>query len=261
MQYSEKDAVIIKNLMECGFKEYSARVYIALCSLGTAKVSEIYEASKVPRNKIYDILSGLEEEGFVSHFGENPMYFQSLDGVQAILKRAEKLRRNEQLLSDTLHMVNRSDLSCGFLGFSEYYSKEIISVQLELRLNRAKHDVVIICNDADTLKEYSYIIQKTAYRIPVYLVTIDKDVADTSPIRCYTTDDPLLQKFMKATHLTKQGEFGFAMKAYFDRCANFNIFANGKGNYAYTLEQSNHTEFIAAVFIRSIFLYPHPATE
>ena len=169
MQYSEKDDIIIKNLMECGFREYSARVYVALCSLGTAKVSEIYEASKVPRNKIYDILTGLEEEGFVSHFGENPMYFQSLDGVQAILKRAEKLRRNEQLLSDTLHMVNRSDLSCGFFGFSEYYSKEIISVQMELRFNRSKRDVVLVCNDANVLKEYSHIIKKTSYRIPVYI--------------------------------------------------------------------------------------------
>lgn len=253
---TEQEALIIKNLIACGFKEYSARVYLALCTLGTAKVSEIYEASNVPRNKIYDILIGLEEEGFVSHFGENPRYFQSLDGVQALLKRADKLRRDEQLLTDTLHMINRTDLSCGFFGFSEYYSKDIISTQLELRLNRAKRDAVIICNDAETMEEYAPIIQNTAKRIPLYLVTLDKEVADAAPVRCYTTDDYLVQKFMRATHLTEQGEFGFALIGYFDRSANFNIFANGKGNYAYSVEQCINAELISSYLIQTAVLFP-----
>ncbi len=60
---------IKERLVATGFREYDAIIYVTLFTVGIAKVSELYELTKIPRGRIYDTLEQLEEGGFVTEFG------------------------------------------------------------------------------------------------------------------------------------------------------------------------------------------------
>ena len=56
---------LIQNLKKLGFTENEAKIYAALVCLGQARASEISGSSGVPRAKIYGILRGMENKGYV----------------------------------------------------------------------------------------------------------------------------------------------------------------------------------------------------
>jgi sugar-specific transcriptional regulator TrmB len=78
------DEKIIKKLKELGFKEYEAKVYAALAVLGPSKASEIAGESGVPRPRVYEVLKGLHEKGFVDITEGNPTYFKAVDPEKVI---------------------------------------------------------------------------------------------------------------------------------------------------------------------------------
>lgn len=66
----------IKLLGRLGMTEYEARAYLALASLGPSKVSEIVADSKLPRNKAYEALQGLEQKNHVTSLPVSPRRYK-----------------------------------------------------------------------------------------------------------------------------------------------------------------------------------------
>ena len=66
---------LIQNLKKLGFTENEAKIYAALVCLGQARASEISGSSGVPRAKIYGILRGMENKGYVRILEGEPTLF------------------------------------------------------------------------------------------------------------------------------------------------------------------------------------------
>ncbi len=56
---------MIEDLMQLGYSEYEARVYLALLRKPEVSGYEVSKQSGVPRSKVYEVLEGLEAEGVV----------------------------------------------------------------------------------------------------------------------------------------------------------------------------------------------------
>ncbi len=54
-------------LREVGLNENEIKVYIALLRLGSSKVNDVYDKTKIPRTFIYEVLRSLIQKGLVSY--------------------------------------------------------------------------------------------------------------------------------------------------------------------------------------------------
>ncbi len=87
----------LEALRELGLTEYEARVYLALVAHGELTAREVSQASGVPYSKIYGVLEGLRERGWVGFKPGRPKLYFAKPPSEAV--RAERLRREEELRS------------------------------------------------------------------------------------------------------------------------------------------------------------------
>ena len=69
---------------------YETKVWLALLSKGVASAGEIAELSGVPRSRTYDVLEGLEKNGFAMQKIGKPVKYFAVKPVAVI----EKLKKN-----------------------------------------------------------------------------------------------------------------------------------------------------------------------
>ena len=62
MMFDEK---MLSSLQKRGLTDYGARTYIVITNFGPIDASTIAKEANIPRTKIYDVLSKLDEEGWV----------------------------------------------------------------------------------------------------------------------------------------------------------------------------------------------------
>ena len=70
---------IIESLKAFGLTDYEARVYYGACIANIAGATEISKISKVPRARIYDILSTLSRKGWINIIDGKPTKYQPQD--------------------------------------------------------------------------------------------------------------------------------------------------------------------------------------
>lgn len=249
---------LCSRLIACGLNAYTARIYITLVSVGMSKVTELHTLTGIPRSKIYESLDWLETMGFVTKFGTNPFYFLAQDGTLALLHFQEDAIKKLNELSECLLEIQKINKTLTFTCRSWYHSKESIASQIKFRLNRAKRDVLIVSNDAETMKHYSQIIQKTAKRIPVYVVTLKDDVAEACPIKCYTTSNTLQKDLMNVSFFTGEAELTYHIYFYFDRINTFGILNTEERDLALSNESDVYADFVVKNFLQSIESYHQP---
>ncbi len=98
----------LKLLRKLGFTEYESRAYLALARLGPSSIKEVVIESKLPRNKVYEVLEKLEQKNKVISLPFSPKKYkitspESLKedaddiskSVDSILKIIENPRKEE----------------------------------------------------------------------------------------------------------------------------------------------------------------------
>jgi len=98
----------IKLLRKLGMSEYEARAYLALARIGPSTVREIVLDSKLPRNKVYEVLQRLEDSGRVESLPVSPKKFRVVnselfreaveelnEGVSELIKMVEEPKSKE----------------------------------------------------------------------------------------------------------------------------------------------------------------------
>ncbi len=89
-----------KQLIDLGFTDKEAKVYLALLELGPSTASEVARKSGINRTTSYDILEGLTSEGLVSLPGETKIQKFVADSPEKVLVYLKKkLIEKEQQLS------------------------------------------------------------------------------------------------------------------------------------------------------------------
>lgn len=151
-----------------GLNIYETKVWLALLSKCVASAGEIAELSGVPRSRTYDVLEGLEKQGFaIVKLGKPVKYIavkpniiieklksNALKNANEKVKTLLKLKDTkeyselEQLYDVGVQPVKHQDISGAIKGKSTIYShiKEV--------LENAKKQV-IICTSVDEIKNKS----------------------------------------------------------------------------------------------------------
>lgn len=88
------------DLAELGLNTYEAAAYLALLGRGGLSSSEIAARTKVPRQRVYDVLQSLNEKGLCTARDTNPRTFYPVDPKIAIAslsaQRAAELERERE---------------------------------------------------------------------------------------------------------------------------------------------------------------------
>jgi HTH-type transcriptional regulator, sugar sensing transcriptional regulator len=75
---------LISVLPDAGLSPYQAKAYVTLLEIGSAAASDLATTSGVPGPRIYDILHGLEEDGFIVTYEQDRLYARALPPSEAL---------------------------------------------------------------------------------------------------------------------------------------------------------------------------------
>ncbi|MFA4814511.1 MAG: helix-turn-helix domain-containing protein [Candidatus Gracilibacteria bacterium] len=90
---------ILKTLLDIGFSEKEAKIYLVVLELNEALPGVISRISKVKRSSTYLILQGLQEKGLLSNIKKNGhLYFRAVDPSNFVNLELEK----NEIIKDSL---------------------------------------------------------------------------------------------------------------------------------------------------------------
>jgi len=89
----------ITSLRRLGFTEYEARVYMALARSNVCTATQVSRESKVPRNKVYEALSSLEEKNKIICVPLSPREYK--------IQEPGSLKNDVELLNDSITNIIR----------------------------------------------------------------------------------------------------------------------------------------------------------
>lgn len=178
------DDSLLLQLNSIGMSEYEAKVYVSLSALRVASAREIHEQTKIPRGRIYETLTSLTKKGFIVSSGKAPVRYSPVDVTATFeqLKR-ESIRSLEGLHErlKTLETENPEPMQ-GYELRTEWTRDN----QIRMILQRAKSEIIILCNDEEFLTRYGRDISRAAKRVVVYLIIGSEQLAGFAPVKCYT---------------------------------------------------------------------------
>lgn len=98
---------LVESLRKLGLNQYEAKAYSALCTHGSLTVGEISAPDKgdLPRPRAYDVLTSLQEKGFVSVMQGRPLRYAALpleEAVKTLRKQKEASLQDEIKQMDQL---------------------------------------------------------------------------------------------------------------------------------------------------------------
>ncbi len=96
MNYSDYMATnydVINLLRRLGLNQYEAKAYFALASFGNHTAGELSERAELPRPRVYDVLTRLQDKGFVLIQQGRPVKYAALPITEAV-KTLKKQRQS-----------------------------------------------------------------------------------------------------------------------------------------------------------------------
>jgi sugar-specific transcriptional regulator TrmB len=94
---------VVNSLRRLGLNQYEAKAYFALASFGEHTAGELAERAELPRPRVYDVLTKLQDRGFVLIQQGRPVKYAALP-ISEALKTLKKQRQNE--LADELTKID-----------------------------------------------------------------------------------------------------------------------------------------------------------
>lgn len=90
---------LVNTLRGLGLNQYEARAYLALCSTGANTAGELSERAELPRPRVYDVLKGLQDKGFVAVKPGRPVKYAGMPIQEAVktLKRHRETQLGDEL--------------------------------------------------------------------------------------------------------------------------------------------------------------------
>ncbi len=85
---------VLNLLRRLGLNQYEAKAYFALSTTGKNTAGELSERAELPRPRVYDVLSSLQNKGFVAVQPGRPVTYSSLPIDEAV-KTLKKQRQSE----------------------------------------------------------------------------------------------------------------------------------------------------------------------
>lgn len=138
---------IISALKDFELTDYEARVYYAVCISETASATELSKLSKVPRARIYDILSTLARKGWVNILEETPTRYtpSNFNIIKKKLDEEEnKLKKSKIIILEEIEAYSKSDEEVISEAAQELISgKENVIKLIKKFVSKAKSEIML----------------------------------------------------------------------------------------------------------------------
>ena len=127
---------LISRLKNFGMTANEAKIYAALLSTNVEKASEIARATRIPRNKVYEVAESLGKKGFIEILPEKVTKFRAIPLDTVIRFQIEnfqsKIKMMEETKSEMSRYIERAmKKSVGEEGyFAVYKSKNVIKKKI-----------------------------------------------------------------------------------------------------------------------------------
>lgn len=195
------DSTVLNALRQLGLNQYESKAYYALSHYGSHTAGELSERAELPRPRIYDVLTRLQDKGFVAIQSGRPVRYASLPIIEAV-KTLKKQR--EATLSDELKKIEElgKDLQTRIRGTQTQAApseetvwtlrgREAIYSKMASMIQGAKKHIVVSSDAAGIahkLRAHGKEMEKAKARgVKVNVV---------APVSTIPIDVPLLQKEM-----------------------------------------------------------------
>lgn len=171
---------LIKNLKLFDLTDYEAKAYSALCTTGTASVTEVSQLCDVPRSNLYSVLERLAQKGFAETQKGRPVLFKPVPPKQILTEIREnklgELKGAEGAIAEDIGKLSKTKadvvpaLIWGVRGYSAVIGK-IIEI-----IGRTKSEIMINTPELETLgDEMLKALQKAKERGVVTRITTEKN--------------------------------------------------------------------------------------
>jgi len=96
-----------KQLLEIGFQEKDAEIYLALMSAEKASIADLMKKTQIERRTIYDVLERLMQKGFASFFEENGKKYYLPTKPEIILQELEQKKQEFEKIIPQLNSLEK----------------------------------------------------------------------------------------------------------------------------------------------------------
>ena len=135
-----KLAMLHETLKEhVGLSQYEAEVYLALVRGGTQTMTDLAETSEVPKQRVYDTVSSLRDEGLVEVIDDYPRKAYAVDPSEAIGQVQEQLERAEEELEKFHETVETVES-----GVALFKSESTIQKYVTDLISTAERDILLL---------------------------------------------------------------------------------------------------------------------
>ncbi len=149
-----KNSDAITGLRALGLNEYEAKAYYALAASTTCTAGELATRAQLPRPRVYDVLTSLQDQGFVVLRPGRPVKYSALPINEAVetLKKQKTTELEKQFSHyDNVSKTMQSKIKAGSLTGSDAIEntvwtlkgKDAINSKLAAMLKEAKTHVLI----------------------------------------------------------------------------------------------------------------------
>ena len=207
-----KNSDVISNLRGLGLNEYEAKAYYALASSSTCTAGELATKAQLPRPRVYDVLTALQDQGFVVLRPGRPVKYSALPITEAIdtLKKQKRAELEKQLTHyENMSREMQSKIKAGSLveGYAiednvwTLKGKDAINSKLASMLAEAKQHVVLSSTQLgmqQKLKLHGLLLQQAKSRgVKIHAIT-PKPVSELTTLAHSTTNAALPTRFVLA---------------------------------------------------------------
>lgn len=181
-----------------GLPENEGKVYYVIFHLKSASVKDIYAFSGVPRNKIYSILSSLEQRGFVENSGGKPVRYAAVDTKEIFDRlRAESIDTYTSIETYLNNFEQHNNIPDRMsIKSYELSSEWVIETHLQNICSKAKEEMVIFVNDVGYFKEHfsNKALKQLSRRLFLRILVADPVFAEQIPLPCYLLSQDILNQ-------------------------------------------------------------------
>ncbi|WP_254523845.1 TrmB family transcriptional regulator [Natrinema caseinilyticum] len=101
---------LVEILEDAGLSPYQADAFVTLLGLGSASATDIAQASDVPDPRIYDVLRGLEEKGYIETYEQDSLHARAHDPADVLADLRSRANRFETAADEIEDRWSRPDI-------------------------------------------------------------------------------------------------------------------------------------------------------
>ncbi len=173
-----KNSDAVSNLRALGLNEYEAKAYYALAASATCTAGELANRAQLPRPRVYDVLTSLQDQGFVVLRPGRPVKYSALPLHEALdtlkkQKRADlekQLTHFENVAKDMQGKIKAGSILDEFAIEDNVWTlkgKDAINSKLASMLTDAKSHIVISSSQLgmqQKMKAHGLLLQQARIR-------------------------------------------------------------------------------------------------